>query len=53
MQKPAFLISMVCLDKFMKVLLAPTMALQGRELEILGAYQMMEDVIQVNNDEIM
>lgn len=47
LRKPAFLVSLVCLDKYLKILLAPTMALQGSEMEILGAYKMMEDVIQV------
>ena len=47
---PAFLVSLVCLENYLKILLGPTVALQGSEMEILGAYQMMEDVIQVNSN---
>ena len=50
LRKPAFLVSLVCLDNYLKILLGPTVALQGSEMEILGAYQMMEDVIQVNSN---
>ena len=47
LSKPAFLVSLVCLDKYMKLLLAPTKSLQGSDLEILSAFNMMHDVIKV------
>ena len=50
LHKLAFLVSLVCLDKYLKMLLGPTILLQGSEMEIFGAYQMMEHMIQVNRN---
>lgn len=50
LRKPSFSVSLVCMDKFLKLLLGPTIQLQGREMEILKAYEMMHDVINVLQD---
>ena len=47
LSKSSFLVSLVCLDKYLKLLLRPTELLQKRDLDILDAYNMMEDVIKV------
>ena len=47
LSESSFLVSLVCLDKYLKLLLRPTELLQKRDLDILDAYNMMEDVIKV------
>ena len=47
LSKSSFLVSLVCLDKYLKLLLRRTELLQKRDLDILDAYNMMEDVIKV------
>ena len=44
---PSFLVGIVCLDVIFTPLLTPTKLLQGRDIEVLRAYQLMESVIQV------
>ena len=48
MQKPAFLVSLLTIDKFREILIQPTVALQSKyEFNILEAYLLMNSVIKV------
>lgn len=43
---PMFVCGLVCLDTFMSPILLPTQLLQGRDIEVIQAYTIIDDVIQ-------